>query len=156
MARRRRSPLAKALHDMRPDRVLVRVLSLNEVAKAVKSTGKPQTRTSAKARQRQIATGKIPVPGTAKKTAAKKPAAAKRDPYADARKIPAANRAAAAKQVKAAQPGAAKKSVAVRRKDGTFNGRKAMDPRELAMFEAAEQRVVDPALLPRSPRRRQP
>ncbi len=154
MARRRRGPLAKALHDMRPDRVLVRALSLDEAARAVKSVGKPRTRTSAKTRRKQIATGKIPAPGTTKKTAAKK-SAAKRDPYADARKIPAANRAVAAKQAKTTQPGAAKKTTAVRKKDGTgrFDGSKVMNERDHANWQRAQAGHVDPALLPRSPRR---
>jgi len=128
---RRRSPLKKALHDMRPDRVMVRALSLDEAVKGLRSLWRPTTKTTPVARKKAVATmqRKAAKAAPAKKTAAKK-------------------------TVKSAQPAAAKKTVAVRKKNGQFDGRQSMSPRELAAFERAEQGYVDPQLRIRNSRTR--
>ena len=132
----------KARRDMSPLKALGRVMSVPEVKAGLRTT---TTKVNAGTRRADVqrATKKA---AAAKKTAAKRP-----DPYQVAAGIPARNRQAAAGMAKAAQP---RKTVAVRKKNGQFNGRAVMDPRERAMFEQAEQRRVDPVLLPRTPRRR--
>lgn len=166
MARRRRSPLKRALRAMAPHRVLWRALSGPEVMSAVRS--KTATRTvkvTAATRQRDVQRA---TKTAAKKTPAKKTAAKRTDPYAVALGIPARNSAVAAKQAKAAQP--AKKSttgrtrkttattvVPVRNPDGTFNGSQAVPTFDAAAQDANRRAwtgYVDPALLPRSPRTR--
>lgn len=158
MARRRKGLVAilfpdlhrayrKAKHDMRPDRALGRVLSVPEVMAGLRSLRRPTTRTSAASRKKQVATGKI-VPAkktTAKKTAAKKSATKRAAPYAAAMALPGQNRQAAAKVAKAAQP-AAKKTVAVRKRNGQFDGRKSMRPDDLAAYERAQGGYVDPGM----------
>lgn len=131
-----------ARRQMSPLRALGRVMSVPEIKAGLRTT---TTRVNAGTRQADVqrATKKA---AAAKKTAAKRP-----DPYQVAAGIPARNRRTAASMAKAAQP---RKTVAVRKKNGQFNGRAVMDPREREMFEQAEQRRVDPVLLPRTPRRR--
>ena len=138
-----RSEYRKAKRAMHPVKVIGRVTSLDQVARLGRTT---TTRVNAGTRQADVRRA-------AKKTAAaqKKTAAKRADPYQVAAGIPARNRKAAASMAKATQPG---KTVAVRKKNGQFNGRAVMDPRERALFEQAEQRAVDPVLLPRTPRRR--
>lgn len=144
MARRRRSPLKKALRAMAPHRVLWRAMSGPEIKSALRTSTKKVT----------VQTRQADVQRSAKKTTAAKKAAAKRaDPYVVALAIPGQNRTAAAKAAKAAQP-TAKKTVAVRKRNGQFDGRMTMNPAELARFEQAEQRFVDPSLLPRNARTR--
>lgn len=152
-----RSPLWKYVHpvkylgaqaraagrQMRPDRALGRVISTPEVISALRTKTTKVT----------TATRQADVQRAAKKAAAAKKVAAKRtDPYAAALAIPGQNREVAAKQAKSAQP--AKKTVAVRKRNGQFDGRKSMNDTELRRFTAAEQGRVDPALLPRSARTR--
>jgi len=163
MARRRRSPLKKALHAMAPHRVLWRVMSGPEVVRAARSTFGTFTRTSAASRKKQIAKGKV-VP--TKKTAAKK-TAKRADPYAAALGIPAQNRAAAARQAKSAQPvkkaaaprtaKAASTPVPVRNPDGTFNGSRSVStfgPAEQERNRQAWTGYVDPTLRIRNSRTR--
>lgn len=166
MARRRRSPLRRALHAMAPHRVLWRALSGPEVMSAVRSKTRTQTvRMDAQTRQAQVQrASKQP----AKKTAAKK-TAKRADPYAVALAIPAQNRRIAAQQAKArtaqakrtAAPRtgktAATSRVPVRNPDGTFNGSQAVPTFDAAAQDANRRAwtgYVDPELLPRSPRRR--
>ena len=134
----------KAHRGMSPLKALGRVMSVPEIKAGLRTT---TTKVNAGTRQAEVqrATKKA---AAAKKTMAKRP-----DPYQVAAGIPQRNRNAAANMAKATQP---RKTVAVRKKDGSgrFDGRKAMDPREREMFEQAEQRRVDPVLLPRTPRRR--
>jgi len=152
---RRRSPLQKALHAMAPHRVLWRVMSGPEVARAARSAFGTSTRTSAASRKKQIAKGKVvPTKKTAAKKTPTKKTAKRADPYAAARAAPGQNRQIAAKQAKAATPGAAKKAAYVRKKNGQFDGRQSMSPRELAAFERAEQGYVDPQLRIRNSRTR--
>jgi hypothetical protein len=129
MARRRKSSLRKTLHDMHPKRVLWRGMSGPEVVSGLRSLFRPTTKTTPAARKKAVAAMQRKAAAPAKKAAAKKPA-------------------------RSAQPATAKKTVAVRKKNGQFDGRKAMSPRELAAFERAEQGYVDPALRIRNSRTR--
>ena len=144
------SEYRKAKRGMRPLKALGRVMSVPEIKAGLRTT---TTKVNAGTRQADVQRAAKKTAAGQKRTAAKKTAAKRPDPYQVAAGIPARNRKAAAGMAKAAQP---RKSVAVRKKDGSgrFDGRKAMDPRERAMFEQAEQRRVDPVLLPRTPRRR--
>lgn len=137
------SEYRKAKRAMHPKRVAVRVLSLDEVAKATRTQTK---RVNAQTRQAQVQ--------RATKQAAKKAADGKADPYAVARGIPQQNRQAAAKLAKATQP-AAKKTVAKRKTDGSgrFDGSKSMTDRDRGAYERARAGYVDPVLRPRGARR---
>ena len=159
---RRRSPLKKALRAMAPQRVLWRAVSGPEFMRGMRQAfGTRTVRVTGQTRRKQVAAAQ-------KKTAAAAKKAAKRaDPYADARKIPAANRAVAARQAKTAQPAKRTASaraskvgagvVPVRNPDGTFNGSKSLStfgPSEQAANTRAWQGYVDPAMLPRNSRTR--
>lgn len=141
-----KSEARKARYHMRPDRVLWRVFGTGSAKPSLKTK---TTKVNAGTRQAEVqrATKKA----AAKKTATKKTAAKRPDPYQVAAGIPARNRKAAAGMAKAAQP---RKTVAVRKKNGQFNGRAVMDPRERAMFERAEQGHVDPQMRVRNSRTR--
>mgnify|MGYP001556683382 CR=1 FL=1 len=154
--RRRRSPVQRALHAMAPHRVLWRAMSGPEVKRALKSTFATQT-THITAESRRADAERMA--RAAKKAAAGKKIAASKSSrraatYAAALAIPGQNRAAAAKQAKAAAPSAGKKQVPVRGKGGLFEGSKIMGADDLAAYQRAKSRQVDPALLPRGPRRR--
>lgn len=143
-----RSEYRKAKRAMHPGKVFLRVTSLDEVVKLGRTS---TTRVNAGTRQTEVQRAAKKTAAAQKKTAAKKTAAKRTDPYQVAAGIPQRNRKAAASMAKAAQP---RKTVAVRKKNGHFNGRAAMDPRERAMFERAEQGYVDPRLQARNPRTR--
>lgn len=134
----------RAKREMRPGRVLGRVLSVPEIKSALRTQ---TVRMNAQSRQAQVQRA---TEAAAKKTAAKKSAAP--DPYAIAAGIPQRNQRAAA-QARAGQSGA-KKTVAVRKKNGQFDGRKTMRADDLGTYERAASGFVDPALRARSPRRR--
>lgn len=102
------------MHDMRPDRVLLRFLSWPEIKRAF---GAKTVRVTAETRKRDAERMARQTKQPAKKVAANKP-------------------------------------TAVRKSRGQFNGRAAMDPRERAMFERAEQGYVDPVLMARNSRTR--
>jgi len=161
-AKHLRSEYRKARRAMHPGKVLLRVTSLDQVAKLGRTT---TTKVNAQSRQRDVQRAAMP---PVKKTAAKKTAAKRTDPYGVALGIPAQNRAVAARQAKAAQPakktaaGRTRKTTAttvvpVRNPDGTFNGSQAVPTFDAAAQDANRRAwtgYVDPALLPRNARTR--
>lgn len=138
----------RARRQMAPGKVLGRYFSVPEIRSAA---GTKTVRVNADTRREQaVAAEKRAARATpAKKTAAK---GRKQDPYAAALAIPEANRKAGAAAARAQQP--AKKTVAVRRKDGKFDGRKVMAPHELDAYTAAQHAPTDPALFTRNLRGR--
>lgn len=145
-----KSEYRRAKRAMRPGKVFLRVTSLDEVVKLGRTT---TTRVNATTRQADVQRA------TKKTAAAKKTTAKRRDPYQVAAGIPERNRRAGAQMMKAAQPGAKKKTY-VQGRDGkmrgskTFDGSKSMNERDLAAWQRAQDGRVDPVLLPRTPRRR--
>ena len=153
----RRSPLQRAARAMRPDRLLWRVFGPGTAYPSRK-------RMKAKFAERTVATGSredyermlARASRSAKKTAAKKPAAG--DVYAAARQIPARNQAAAKKNAataKKAAPG--KKQQHVQGAGGRMHGSVSVStfgPRERAMYERGLAGYVDPGQQVRQPRRR--
>lgn len=144
------SEYRKAKRGMRPLKALGRVMSVPEIKAGLRTT---TTKVNAGTRQADVQRAAKKTAAGQKRTAAKKTAAKRPDPYQAAAGIPARNRNAAAKMAKAAQP---RKTVAVRKKDGSgkFDGRRSMRPDDLATYERAQGGAVDPVLLPRTPRRR--
>lgn len=143
-----KSEYRKAKRAMRPGKVFLRVTSLDEVVKLGRTT---TTRVNAGTRQADLQRAAKKTAAAQKKTTAKKAAAKRPDPYQVAAGIPQRNRNAAASMAKAAQP---RKTVAVRKKNGQFDGRRSMRADDLAAYERAQGGAVDPVLLPRTPRRR--
>lgn len=145
----------KVRRDMSPLKALGRVMSVPEIKAGLRTT---TTRVNAGTRQAEVqrATKKA---AAAKKTTAKKTTAKRPDPYQVAAGVPERNRRAGAQMMKAAQPGAKKKTY-VQGRDGkmrgskTFDGSKTMNERDLAAWQRAQGGSVDPVLLPRTPRRR--
>lgn len=151
-----RSEYRKAKRAMHPGKVFLRVTSLDEVVKLGRTT---TTRVNATTRQADLQRATKKAASAQKKTAAKKTAAKRPDPYQVAAGIPERNRRSGAQMMKAAQPGAKKKTY-VQGRDGkmrgskTFDGSKTMNERDLAAWQRAQGGRVDPVLLPRTPRRR--
>lgn len=138
-----KSEARKAGYHMRPDRVLWRVFGTGSAKPSLKTKTTQVNETTRRAEVQRA---------TKKAAAAQKKSAAKRpDPYQVAAGIPQRNRNAAAGMAKATQP---RKAVPVRKKNGQFDGRRSMRADDLATYERAQGGVVDPVLLPRTPRRR--
>lgn len=154
MARRRRSPLRRALHAMAPHRVLWRALSGPEVMSAVRSKTRTQTvRVNATTRQAEVQRA---TKSAAKKTAAKKPAK-RADPYAVAAGIPAQNRKAAASMARAAAPKkpAPMSERVLRGQGGKLAGsRPALSADDQALYQRARDGYVDPQMRVRNSRTR--
>jgi hypothetical protein len=142
-----------AAKGMRPDKVLWRVFGHGPqpTAKRIKARAKRRLGSQVVPRQspeeyerlmKRAAAARKPAAKTAKKSAAKQSGSAV---YAAARKIPAQNRAVAAKAAQAGRQPAGKKAVAVRLADGRFNGSEAMGPRDRAQYEQLYQAAQAPA-----------
>jgi len=148
-----RGQARSAARQMRPDKVIVRALSLDEVAKAGRTK---TTRVTAASRQAQVQRAAKKTAAAQKKTAAKKTAAKRADPYAAALAIPGQNRTAAAKMTQAAKKSAPMSERAIRGKGGKLAGsRPALSVEDERLYQQAKGGQVDPALLPRSARTRQ-